>query len=155
MHSKKKYSIDDLYLLWLKNHSLREIEFMTGVPHSTIHQKLRRKYGKDCCNLKKASLLRSLITEYPDQANLFLDEPSLKEAETFYYTSRGEDSNTYYQAVISNINLIPQPEKQEIKPFLQPAIFIMWVHYLINLIKINYFGEGFAKLLTHSRKLSP
>jgi hypothetical protein len=55
-----------LYDLWLSGKSLRTIGKMVGVGRMAIYGALSRKYGKDCCCLRKQSLARIIYQEYGD-----------------------------------------------------------------------------------------
>jgi hypothetical protein len=53
-----------LYELWLSGKSLRTIGRMVGVGRMAVYGSLSRKYGKDCCALRKQSLARIVYQEY-------------------------------------------------------------------------------------------
>lgn len=58
------YSIEQLYGMWLKGYSLRRLAAISNKPHGSIHNQFRKLYGRNACNLRAKSLVRSVLEDY-------------------------------------------------------------------------------------------
>lgn len=58
--------VDTMYIQWLSGLSLRKIGRAYNIGRMRVYGEFTRRYGKDCCNLRKQSLARAVYADYAD-----------------------------------------------------------------------------------------